>query len=151
MNLMQTCFPKGESLQTRQPWTQTLKHLRTPRNQNKNVLKTIPRYFFFFFFSLLACGMLVPQPGVEPAPSVVEAQSLNPWAARISRVMILPTSMNTHSCVRSGAKGLSLNTQRTECTAPFHAYHRVWHTQQTINKLCWLIFMNKTLLINKHK
>ena len=37
------------------------------------------RAFFFFFFgsSYTACGILVPQPGIEPNPPAVEAQSLN--------------------------------------------------------------------------
>ena len=155
MNIVQTCSPKRESLQRRQPWTRTLKHSRMYRNQNKNVLKTIQCLFvclflFSFFFFLLACRMLVPQPGVEPAPSAVEALSLNTWIARISRIMILPTSMNTLSCARSGVKGLSLNTQMAECTAHLHAYHRVWYTQM-LNKPCWWIYMNKTLLINKNE
>ena len=52
-------------------------------------------YNFFFFFFLLfdfnvfiywpchvACGILVPQPGVEPAPPAVEVQSLNHWTTK---------------------------------------------------------------------
>ena len=27
----------------------------------------------------MACGILVPQPGIEPIPSAVEVQSLNHW------------------------------------------------------------------------
>ena len=33
--------------------------------------------FFFFFFGQMACGTLVPQPGIEPMPTAVEAGSLN--------------------------------------------------------------------------
>ena len=33
-------------------------------------------------FSFRACGILVPQPGIEPTPPAVEAQSLNHWTAR---------------------------------------------------------------------
>ena len=29
-----------------------------------------------------ACGILVPQPGIEPVPPALEAQSLNHWTAR---------------------------------------------------------------------
>ena len=29
----------------------------------------------------MACGTLVPLPGMEPTPSTVEARSLNHWAA----------------------------------------------------------------------
>jgi len=48
-------------------------------------------FFFFnkvksFFFLTLwphceACGILVPQPGVEPVPPAVEEWSLNCWTA----------------------------------------------------------------------
>ena len=41
---------------------------------------------FFFFFTFwphrAACGILVPRPGIEPAPSAVEVQSPNHWTAR---------------------------------------------------------------------
>ena len=30
----------------------------------------------------LACGILVPQPGIEPGPSTVEARSPTHWSAR---------------------------------------------------------------------
>ena len=30
----------------------------------------------------MACGILVPQPGIEPTPPAVEAQSLTHWTAR---------------------------------------------------------------------
>ena len=40
-------------------------------------------YLFYIFFSGYgACGILVPQPGIELALSAVEAWSLNHWAAR---------------------------------------------------------------------
>ena len=29
-----------------------------------------------------ACGILFPQPGIEPTPPAVEGQSLNPWTTR---------------------------------------------------------------------
>ena len=39
-------------------------------------------FIFFFFFGLCctACGILVPQPGIEPA--ALEAWSLNHWTPR---------------------------------------------------------------------
>ena len=37
---------------------------------------------FFFFFGHVACGILVPQPGMEPVPPAVEAHSLNHWTGR---------------------------------------------------------------------
>ena len=36
----------------------------------------------FFWLCSTACGILAPGPGAEPAPSAVEAQSLNHWATR---------------------------------------------------------------------
>ena len=47
-------------------------------------IKKLPRYFTFFFFwpYHTACGILVPQPEIEPVPLVVEAMSLNNRTAR---------------------------------------------------------------------
>ena len=39
-------------------------------------------FLSFFFFGLTACGILVPQPGTEPGPSAVKAQSPKHWTAR---------------------------------------------------------------------
>ena len=35
--------------------------------------------FFVFWLHCVACGILVPQPGIEPASPAVEALSLNHW------------------------------------------------------------------------
>ena len=37
---------------------------------------------YFFWPNYAACGILVPQPGIEPRPSAVKAQSPNHWTAR---------------------------------------------------------------------
>ena len=34
------------------------------------------------FFWCVACGILVPQPEIEPTPPAVEAQSLTHWTTR---------------------------------------------------------------------
>ena len=39
-------------------------------------------FSFLFWPYHTACGILVPQPGIEPAPPAVEAQSPNHWTAR---------------------------------------------------------------------
>ena len=40
-------------------------------------------FFLFFYWSCsAACGILVPQQGIEPAPPALEAQSLNHWTTR---------------------------------------------------------------------
>ena len=38
--------------------------------------------YFFFELHLMVCGLLVPQPGIEPTPSAMKTQSLNPWTTR---------------------------------------------------------------------
>ena len=46
---------------------------------------TYPLYDFFFNFfgrTMQHAGILVPQPGIEPTASVLEARSLNHWTAR---------------------------------------------------------------------
>ena len=60
--------------------------------QNSSVVKSkasclsetaqIVGFFFFFWSHCAACGILVPQPGTEPAPPALEAQILNHWTAR---------------------------------------------------------------------
>ena len=37
--------------------------------------------FFFFLAMLAACGILVPPPGIETLPPILEARSLNYWTA----------------------------------------------------------------------
>ena len=41
-------------------------------------------FFFSVFFwpHCMACGVLVPPPGIKPAPPALEAQNLNHWTAR---------------------------------------------------------------------
>ena len=36
----------------------------------------------FFWLHFAVCRILVPQPGIEPVPSALGVQSLNPWIAR---------------------------------------------------------------------
>ena len=43
--------------------------------------------------SFVACGILVPQPGVEPGPLAVEAQSTNHWIAREVPVTSLQSTL----------------------------------------------------------
>ena len=52
----------------------------------------------------MACGILVPQPGIEPIPSAVEAeaQSLNQWTTR----EVLKLSFESEECASGlGAQG----------------------------------------------
>ena len=38
--------------------------------------------FIYLYFGHAARGILVPQPGIEPAPPAVKAWSLNHWTSR---------------------------------------------------------------------
>ena len=40
------------------------------------------KFFFFFFPDHLACGILVPWPGIKPELPALTAQSLNHWTTR---------------------------------------------------------------------
>ena len=45
----------------------------------------------------MASGILVPRPGIEPAPSAVEAQTLNQWTAReVPHVLLFPNRYPSH-------------------------------------------------------
>ena len=54
---------------------------------------------YFFFWPLhMACGILVPQQGMEPDPPTLEAQSLNHWTARgVTGSSILSLLKNRHT------------------------------------------------------
>ena len=61
--------------------------------------KPYPTFVFFFFWPRhAACRILVPQPGIEPVPTALGAQSLNHWTAR--EVPAYPTSVCYHSISR---------------------------------------------------
>ena len=47
-----------------------------------DLLKKIFFLIIYLFFGCTACGILVPGPGIEPEPFVLEARSLNYWTAR---------------------------------------------------------------------
>ena len=40
-------------------------------------------FCFVFSLYLLACGVLVPWPGIKPMPSAVEAWNLNCWMTKV--------------------------------------------------------------------
>ena len=46
--------------------------------------KHLSYYFYLLIFGprCVACGILVPQPGIEPMPHAVDVQSLNQWKTR---------------------------------------------------------------------
>ena len=47
-----------------------------------NYVHQSPTTFVFFWLHCWACGILVPQPGIEPTSPAVEAWSLNHWTTR---------------------------------------------------------------------
>ena len=63
-------------------------------------------YLFIYFWPCsAACGILVPWPGIEPAPSAVKARSPNHWTTReLLHLFILLSSLNVcvymYMCVR---------------------------------------------------
>ena len=42
----------------------------------------------------MACGLLVPQPGIEPVPPAVETWSLKHWMAREVPIYVFPNLHN---------------------------------------------------------
>ena len=61
-------------------------------------------HYFFFWLCLAACGILVPWPGIIPAPPAVEARSPNHWTTRE-----VPTStlLTFETVLVGGARKLS--------------------------------------------
>ena len=58
---------------------------------NQNVIHLKPALFIYFFWPcLVACGILVPRPGIEPRPSAVKAQSPNHRPPENSPVHLKP-------------------------------------------------------------
>ena len=50
---------------------------------NKGCVLSLSFFFFFFLFAhCMACGILVPWPGVKPLSPALESQSLNHWTVR---------------------------------------------------------------------
>ena len=45
-------------------------------------MKTAFKNYYYFWLYSTACGILVPQPGAESGPPVLEAWSLNHWNTR---------------------------------------------------------------------
>ena len=73
----------------------------TSSHRNQGLLH--PLFFLFFFWPrCVACGILVPWPGIEPVPSAVKAPSLNHWTVREYPILLKlqslpPTPLVVHS------------------------------------------------------
>ena len=73
----------------------------------------------------MASGILVPQPGIEPMPPEVEAQSLNHWTAReIPQSFIL-------DCNNSNCKLLKSIATRYFSCALFHLITSYFTNEKT--------------------
>ena len=66
-------------LKTTQNWMSNPSVPTPPPQKAESIHKCGPFFFFFFRPFCTAHGILVPQPGIEPAPPAVEVQSLNHW------------------------------------------------------------------------
>ena len=56
-------------------------HYRQIYLKFKHFYRTFKNFIYLFIFGPVACGILVPQTGIKPAPSALEVQSLNHWTA----------------------------------------------------------------------
>ena len=71
-------------------------------------------YLFIYLPCHAACGIFVPQPGIEPAPPEVEARSLNHWTTRefprqgLFKQTVMSKGSRAH---RPGFKSQSTNFQ----------------------------------------
>ena len=70
--------------------------------------------FLFLFFFCMACGILVPQPGIRPMPPALEAWSPDHWT---TREVLSPDLSGHNSCItslylqlKSVSRGLESNT-----------------------------------------
>ena len=65
--------------------------------------------FFVLFFDHVACGILVPQPGIEPMLPAMKVQSLNHWT---TREVPLVCCVHLHGDFPGGASGKEPSRQR---------------------------------------
>ena len=73
----QVCFPENPAYDKAYVVEMHIIFSRTvsPRRESRLIL-------FVFWSCRAACGILVPRPGIEPAPPALEAQSLNHWTTK---------------------------------------------------------------------
>ena len=65
----------------------------------------------------MACGILIPRPGMEPALHAVEVQSLSPWTAREFPVDL--SSLHPRACIFVSLQlSLGLAYSFTHCEKP---------------------------------
>ena len=83
-------------------------------------------FFFFFWQNHLTCRVFVPWPQIEPAPPVVEAQSLNHWTTRKSlahpSVFLPPLPIRRIQAIIPSVFSFSPQGTRPHLTAHFKAF-----------------------------
>ena len=69
---------------------------------------------YFFWLRHVAHGILVPRPGIEPVPPVLEVPSLNHWTTRevptsYLLIALIPQCFNTSEVTRLGSRASNLS------------------------------------------
>ena len=110
-----------------------MKHLKHPQKRRELATrcplliiyrKQLPKFCYIFvsppfLATPTACGVLVPQPGIEPVSPALEAQSLKHWTAGGSPSCPPPTTtmtakMSFHPCLE--------NALSYRASVPFHSH-----------------------------
>ena len=90
--------------------------------------------FIFCWLHQLACGILVPPPGIEPVPSAVEAQTPNHWPSRAVPGLSLLLSQGL--CGGSRACGLHLPPRAVDARILVLSGHRPWKNLAVTSRPC---------------
>ena len=53
------------------------------QNLSLETTREVSKFYLFIWLHHVACGILVPRPGIEPTPSALEAWSLNHWKSAL--------------------------------------------------------------------
>ena len=106
--------------------------------------------FFYSWPPHTACGILVSQPGTEPMPPAVEAQSLNHWIAREVLAVCLKTICGLLSLTSSASLitklWTSISIKNSSCAlskVSMNAVGTKKFLQQTVLNLAWFFVKYK--------
>ena len=79
-------------------------------NRIHSICHSCKSFFFFFPLCHVACGILVPQPGIKPPFPGLEKWSLNPWNTRevshLCKSLIIISIMDTFIGTKSMKMGI---------------------------------------------
>ena len=93
--------------------------------------------FIYFWAHCAACGISVPQPGIKPAPPIVEARSLNHWTAR----EVQDDSFKIHTLVAERAADTMPKQRLMKLLVRLVSIAYLLGLSTTYTLLCWLIFL----------